>query len=397
MMVNELIKGCLLCEKQNPRFAYLAPTYKQAKNIAWDYLKHYSRAIPGIKVNESELRVDYPNRGRIQVLGADNPDSLRGAYYDGVVLDEYAQIRPSLYSEVIRPALSDRKGWACFIGTPKGKNHFYDMAMLAQQEENWCYAEHKASMTGYVDEGELEDAKKVMDPDEYAQEYECSWEAYLKGAFYTEQLKAVKDDGRICRNIYDKSLPVNTAWDIGFKDDTSIIFYQVFGKEIRIVDALSKSGLTIPDYVKILREKGYEYGEHHFPHDARIKRLTDGKSVVDVAREHGLTVRNTPGGLTQQDGINQVRQVLQHCWFEEENTKELIEALSMYHREWDDKKQMFRENPLHDWTSHYADAFRYMAISLPKNHAISPKYQPGRPVYQQPKKKKSVFSSVRFK
>src|SRR5260221_9567940 len=143
--VNHLQRAALLCEKPRPRFAYLAPTYTQGKAIAWDYIKHYAGPIPGHVVNESELRVDYPNGGQLRIFGADNPDSLRGLYFDGIVLDEHGLMPPRTFGEVVRPTLSDRAGWALFIGTPNGKNAFYDVIQQAQREAGWFFAEYKAS------------------------------------------------------------------------------------------------------------------------------------------------------------------------------------------------------------------------------------------------------------
>ena len=160
--INELIKQCLTSDKERPRYAYLAPTYKQAKTIAWDYLQHYSRAIPGITINQAELRIDYPNEGHIQLFGCDNPDALRGLYLDGAVLDEYAQMPSSLFGEVLRPALSDRKGWAIFIGTPKGKNAFYDLYSNAEKHDTWFTKVYPASETGIVDEAELDEDRKSV-------------------------------------------------------------------------------------------------------------------------------------------------------------------------------------------------------------------------------------------
>ena len=366
MAINQLIKDCMKCQKQNPRYAYISPSYKMSKNIIWDYLKYYASNIPGTKYNEAELRADFINGGRIQLLGADNPDSLRGIYLDGVVLDEYAQIRPNLFPEIIRPTLADRKGYAIFTGTPKGKNHFYDVYKNALDNEKWYVAMHKASETSYVDDEELIDAKKDMSEDEYLQEWECSFEAAIKGAFYSEELKITRKENRICKVPYDRNLEVHTAWDIGWSDDTAIVMYQLLGKEIRIIDTLSGSGKTIADFARELKDKGYTYGKHYFPHDAFAKRMSDGKSTVDFAREYGIQATRTPQ-LTVLEGINQARNLFSRMWIDD-RCKYFIEAISQYRREYDDKKQNFRQNPLHDWTSHFADAFRYMAISIKKEN-----------------------------
>ena len=152
--VNQLIKGAMTCPRPRPRFAYIAPTFRQGKAIAFDFMQHYSRAIPGVSVNQSELRIDYPNGGQVRIYGADNPDSLRGIYLDGLVADEYGLMQPTLYGEVLRPALSDREGWALFIGTPNGHNQFYDIAQMAKSDPTWFYAVYKASDTNILSKEE---------------------------------------------------------------------------------------------------------------------------------------------------------------------------------------------------------------------------------------------------
>ena len=172
--INDLIRGALTCKRPNPRFAYLAPLFKQAKSIAWDYLKHYALAVPGTRVNESELRVDFPLGGQVRLHGADNPDALRGIYLDGVVLDEYAQMRAQVWPEVIRPALADRLGWAAFIGSPMGRNAFCDLYEMAKADPAWFVFRLKASETGLIPAQELEAARAAMSADQYAQEFGCA-------------------------------------------------------------------------------------------------------------------------------------------------------------------------------------------------------------------------------
>ena len=193
LAVNHLIKGALTCEKERPRFGYLAPTYTQGKSTAFDYFRHYCDPIPGRKINQSELRIDFPNGGQVRIYGADNPDSLRGLYFDGVVLDEYGLHPGKTYTEVVAPTLVDRGGWALFMGTPNGKNQFWDIAQHAQEREKagdseWFFRQYRASETGLLDKGYLAQARAVMTSDEYAQEFECSFEASVKGAIYAHEL-----------------------------------------------------------------------------------------------------------------------------------------------------------------------------------------------------------------
>lgn len=361
--VNELIKGALTCDRPNPRFAYIAPLYKQAKDVAWQYLKDFALVVPGAVANESELRVDFPTGGRVRLYGADNPDSLRGIYLDGVVLDEAADMSPRLFDEVIRPALSDRKGWAIWIGTPKGQNEFYDRWQMARANDDYLSIMLKASETGIVDRDELKDAARSMTPEQYAQEYECSFQAAVVGAYYGREMDAADSDGRIVSRLYDPGIEVHTAWDLGMSDHTVIWFYQRVSMDIRLVDYYAAAGFGLDHYAKVLQDRGYKYGEHIFPHDAQVRELGTGKSRVETLQGLGIRPRIAPK-LSVEDGINAVRRILPKCWFDRDKTAEGIKALRQYRREWDDKRKVFYERPLHDWASHPADAFRMLAVGM---------------------------------
>src|SRR6185436_2504156 len=210
LALNHLQFSALECQKERPRYAFIAPTYTQAKSIAWDYLVHYSSNIPQVQARVSELTITYPNGGQVRLFGADNPDSLRGLYFDGVVFDEYGLQPPRIFTEVVRPALSDRQGWAWFLSTPAGKNQFYDVIQQAQREPDWFYACHRASETNIIPEHELAAARKDMTADEYAQEYEASFEASVKGAIFAAELAAARASGRITGVPVDPVLPVDT-------------------------------------------------------------------------------------------------------------------------------------------------------------------------------------------
>lgn len=361
--INELIKQAAKNQKKMPRYAYVAPYYKQAKQIAWDYLKDFTRPIPGIKINESELRVDFPWGARIQLFGADSPDSMRGLYLDAVVLDEYADMSPRIFSEVLRPALSDREGSAIFIGSAKGGTPFYDLWERVKEDPDWFTKVYPASETKVIPEAELADAKKIMDEDEYNQEYECSWTASIKGAYYGKQLAEAQEQDRIGKVPYDPRLPVQTAWDLGVGDSTAIWFFQVLGQEIRIIDYHEDSGEGLPYYAKILDQRGYKYGDHWAPHDIQVRELGSGKSRIETAKMLGIQFRIVPN-LGIDDGINAVRNTIPRCWFDAKKCELGLQALRNYRKEYDDRRQEYKPRPLHDWSSHAADAFRYLAVGL---------------------------------
>jgi hypothetical protein len=361
--VNELIIGATKCRRRNPRFAYVAPRLNQAKDIAWTYLKEYTDFIPSRNVNESELWIELPGGKRLRIFGADNPDRLRGQYFDGVVLDEYADMDPTMWSQVIRPALSDRGGWACFIGTPKGKNGFWRLWTEAEANPDWTRLMLKASETGLIDAHELADARKAMSDDEYAQEYECSFEAAVRGAYYCKEMEAAEaaDPPRITSVPHDPRLLVHTAWDLGVADSTVIWFIQCVGGETRVIDVLKGEGVGLDWYAERLQERKWIWGNHYLPHDVEVRELGTGKSRREVLEELGIEATVCPN-LPIEDGIQAVRMLLPTCWFDKVKCAPGIEALRMYRREYDEKRQEFRTRPLHDWTSHYADALRYFAV-----------------------------------
>lgn len=268
-------------------YAHILPLHNQAKSVMWDKLKYYSECIPGAKPNASELLIRYPNGNKLQLFGADNPDSFRGMAFSGVSFDEYSQMPPNVFSEVISKGLGDHLGYAIFEGTIKGKDHLYkrweafkeDPANFAlwQDVDRSLATEDGITIqlleTAMADD-RAEIAKGLMTQDEYDQEWYLSTEAAIKGAWYIDQMAQALKDGRICEVPHDPSLPVDTDWDIGMKDATAITFSQsTRGGEIRIIDYYEAEGEALPHYIQLLRSKPYTYGKHWPP--ARL----DGEAV----------------------------------------------------------------------------------------------------------------------
>lgn len=361
-VVNDQIRGCLTAPLPNWRAAYIAPLYKQAKAIAWDYVKEFTAPIPGMSINESELRADFPNGARYRLFGADNYDAMRGLYFDDASLDEPADFPANAWPTVIRPALADRKGRATFIGTPKGKNEFWEISEHARKAEDWFHTIHRASETGILDSEELAAALKEMGEDRYAQEFECSFEAAILGAYYGREMKAATDSGRVRHVPYDPALPVWTAWDLGIGDSTAIWFAQFAGAEKRLIDYYETSGVGLDHYAKVLKEKPYLYARHILPHDVEVKELGTGKTRLETLKGLGLSDVAIAPKLPVDDGIQAARSFIAGAWFDEDKCNRGIEALRQYRRDYDEKGRTFRSRPLHDWTSHGADAFRYLAV-----------------------------------
>jgi len=369
--VHDMQKRALSTEMDRARYAYIAPFLKQAKTVAWDYLQQACDPLRqyGCAIHQSELRVDYPNGSQIRLFGADNMDAMRGVYLDGAVCDEVAMFDPRAYPEVIRPALSDRQGWATFIGTPRGRNEFfatYDRAV--KDPDGWYSLMLKASETGILPPEELAAARQDMSEDQYAQEYECSFDAAIPGAYYAKIINEIeaRKPTQITSVPYDPALQVWTAWDLGMRDATAIWFLQPHGKgEVRVIDYYEASGMDLGHYVQQINDRRYVYAGHILPHDVEVKELSTGKSRKEVLETLGLRhfIEIAPK-MRVEDGINAVRVFLPRCWFDEKKCARGLAALRAYHSVWDDKLKALRANPVHDWTSHAADAFRYAALTL---------------------------------
>ena len=359
--IAALIKSVLSCKLKNPRVAYICPLYKQSKQVAWEYVKEFSRPIPGTVFNEAELRADYPNGGRLSLYGADNNAAgLRGIYLDGVILDEFSQMSPRAWSEVIRPSLADRKGWATFISTPAGHNAFYDLFQQGQEKADWLSVMHRASETNIIDLNELEAARSEMSEAEYQQEFECSWSASIRGSYYGKLMEDAED--RITNVPYDPAIKVITSWDLGINDSTVIWFWQIAPTEIRAIECIAFQSTGLPEIIKEVASRPYDYEQHIAPHDIAVRELGSGLSRKQIAAGLGVNFDVAPS-QSVADGINAVRMLLPKVYFDKAKCKDGIEALKLYRTEFDDKRQTFRNNPLHDWTSDYTDSVRYFAIT----------------------------------
>lgn len=361
--INDVVTRALYTKKPRARYSYIAPYYSQAKTIAWDYLRTSTQDI-AVKQKESELSVVLPNEATVRLFGADNPDALRGTYHDGTVLDEYGDMKPSVWSQIVLPALADRKGWAVFIGTPKGRNHFYKIRERARTSPDWFYAELKASETGILDEMELEEMRSQMDEDEYMQEFECSFDAALKGAIFGKEMRLAEEEERVSTKFdLDPELPVSHVFDLGYTDDTATWGWQPRPGGYVLVNAYHNSFQPIDHYIEWLFGLPYQIGDVWLPHDARAKSLQTGKSIVEQFIEAGIRPKLVPQ-LSLKDGIAAARKILPYCHFRLPSCYDGVEALKQYQRVFDEATKAFQQKPKHDWTSHYADSFRYFSLCV---------------------------------
>ncbi len=353
----DLIKHAVEDTKREPRYAYVAPTYTQAKDVAWSYLREYTAQIPGIEAAVSELSVTFAhNKARIRLYGAENYDRLRGLYLDGVVIDEAGDIDPRAWPEVIRPALSDRQGWATFIGTPRGRNDFHKLFLRSKAEADWLSLELKASKTGLIAEAELDDARRTLTPEQYAQEYECSFNAAVLGAYFGREVERAESEKRICRVPHDSSADVFACWDLGIGDATAIWIGQICGFEWHWIRYYEHTGTALDKDVDWIKALPYAVHTHYLPHDAEAREKQTGMTTTEFLEERGLNCEVVPRA-NPIDRITAVQLKFSRFWFDETGCSTGIEALRMYRAHYDEKRKTLDPKPFHDWASHGADAF----------------------------------------
>ncbi len=380
--INDLIRQALSSHCNDWRAAYMAPYLGQAKSVAWDYLKYFAGSVPNTRFLETELRCIFPTGASIRLFGTDNANALRGMYLDDVVLDEPADMPREVWTRILRPMLADRKGRALFCGTPNGvDNLLHDVweesleDILNHQSQDtqhekfisqslWSRFCFPASKTNYIDEAELLAAKKSMSNEDYLQEFECSFAAAVRGAYFANCIEELEQNGRIVHVPYTPELPVHTAWDLGMDDATGIWFFQVqSGGQWRVLEYLEDSGQGLAHYARILQSKPYVYGVHIAPHDIKVRELGTGLSRLEMAKQLGIHFSVAPQ-LSLADGINALRTALPRMGFDANNCVHGLRALRQYRRQWRPRQEVYSTSPIHDWTSHAADALRYAVLGF---------------------------------
>ena len=356
---------------------HMLPKAAQARKAIWAAVNPHSgkrridEAFPKAlraKTLENEMFIEFKNGASWQVIGSDNYNNLVGSPPAGVVYSEWALANPSARA-YLRPILRENNGWQVFITTPRGKNHAHKTYEAATRNPDAFAQTLSVQDTGAMTADEMVKERQAYIDDFgidagtalYEQEYECSFDAAVLGAYYAGAMRRLEIAGHMVSSLYDPVLPVHTAWDIGRTDDTSIWFFQVFRGEIRLVDFYSESGQSPETVAAMLDAKPYRYGDHWLPHDARAKTFASGRSVVEQLIALGYRGKVVPS-LSVQDGIQAVRMTLPICYFDKDTCADGISALTTYRREWDDDKKCFHDKPEHGWESHPSDAFRMLAV-----------------------------------
>jgi hypothetical protein len=374
--LNDQIKRALKQRKPDGRYAFILPQRNQAKEVAWKYLKKFAAPLLTEDPRESELSVCLIGSGTLRLYGADNPDALRGGYFDDVVLDEFGDMLPDVWFEVVRPMLADRKGSATFIGTIKGANAFWKLFEAAQRDPAWFTMLMKASESGILPQSELDDMRRDMGEDRYRQEMECDPNVAIKGAFYADEMRVMEAEGRIRPIDIVRDIPVRTGWDIGRTDSTAITFWQCVGHERRLVDYYEMSGKVITHYADVLYDKkhehGWKYAEHYWPHDMAAHMLDSEKSRIEMMAAKGVHGEIVPAHDVLE-GVNVVRKMLGRTWIDPNRCKRIIDALRQYRREWDARIQMWKPSEFKDWTNNGADSVRTFAVGFDDPTPLKPR------------------------
>lgn len=348
------------------------PTYSQAKKVIWDASTNDGMRILDYipkefiaQMNQQEMKIRLVNGSLFQLIGSDNIDSLMGTNPKIVVFSEYAIQTPDAW-DFIRPILKINKGYAIFISTPRGRNHFYDLYKMGEIAHDWWVQTLTYKDTGVLTDKDIEkEIAEGMSEELAQQEYACSFDRGVDGAFYAKIITKMRDEEHITPLSYDPYKLVHTAWDLGWDDSTAIIFFQIDGDYIKIIDCEEHSNKTLHWYKNLITEKGYKYGTHLFPHDVmHVDGLSTGLTRKEVLEDLQIPVTVVPKSFIV-DGIEAVKVLLSsRIIINSKRCAALVKSLENYHREWDEKKKVYNNKPLHDWSSHYNDAIRYMAEGL---------------------------------
>lgn len=348
---------------------HILPTYSQAKKVIWDSSTNDGKRILDYipkelieSKNGHEMKIRFTNGSLFQLIGSDNIDSLVGSNPKIIIFSEYAIQSPAAWA-YLSPILEVNGGYAIFISTPRGKNHFHELVKAARTNKNWFCEVLSVKDTNVLSD---EQVKNIQDENGFSdehmqQEYYCSFDRGVEGSYYGKSIAKAYEEKRICNVPYEPRSPVNTAWDLGVADSTAIVFWQEIGGELRIIDHYENHSEHPSHYVKILQDKPYAYGQHYFPHDGGTRNL-ELRTPKDLYYDVGLkniTILQREAEI--QPGIDAVRSLLSIAYIDETKCKHLIKCLENYHKQYNEKTESYSDTPKHDYTSHSADAMRYMA------------------------------------
>ncbi len=371
---NALIKKAV---ERTGNYYYIFPEYNQGRKALWDNIdKDGLRTIDHVPKeiiksrNATEMKIELVNGSIIQIVGAADIDRIVGTNPVGVVFSEYSLIDPMVWG-YIYPILAENGGFAWFNMTPRGKNHGLRLLESAQSNPEWYVSHLNAKQCGVFSDDELEKIRQEYfelygDYQLYDQEFMTSFDAPIQGAYFAVHMDRAEQDGRVTNIPYESMLTVNTYWDLGIDDSTTIWFVQMQNREVRLIDYVEDNGEGLSYYINILNSKGYTYGKHYAPHDIEVRELTTGISRKETARSLGINFETVKRPARKDEGIDAIRNLMSRCWFDKDKTEKGRDALTNYHKEFDEKRKVYKNQPYHDWSSHGVDAFQTLALSDPK-------------------------------
>lgn len=377
-------------------YYYVFPELAQGRKVIWDgtdregfkLLDHIPRELI-VSKNDTEMKVKVKGGSLLQVIGSDRFDSTMGTNPKGIVFSEYALQDPRCWG-FYRPILAENGGWAVFNFTPRGENHAKDLLDLAEDDpKHWHVDIKTVDDTGAIPKDVLDQERKEImrlygSDALFLQEYYCDFNVPISGAYYAVHISRAIRDGRIGQVPYEPKLLVDTYWDLGVNDRMAIWFVQQNGAEIRLIDYMEGSDQGLDYYIPLVLQKPYRFGKHVAPHDIEVRELTNGRSRRDTAASMGMRFRVAPK-LDVEDGIDAVRNIFDRCWFDKVACKDGINALKSYHKAFDAKRRTYANHPYHDWSSNGADAFRYMATSIPGSYGKPAASMSAGNMFSQPK------------
>ena len=368
--------------KRKGQYYHLFPTARQARKAIWDgidkdglkVMDHFPKEVI-VSKNETDMKVTLTNGSIYQLVGTDmGLDWLVGTNPVGLLFSEYPIMSPKAW-DFLRPIIRENDGIALFVYTPRGQNHGHRMFEMAQNNDQWFCSKLTVEDTRRDSEGEdgsrvvsaddlEEERREGMDEQMIQQEYYCSFHAAIPGAYFAKEMTRMETDGRIGRVPWEPKLRTSTYWDLGIDDSMSVVFAQQHGQEVRIIDYYEASGEGLPHFISEIKSKPYSYDSHNAPWDIEVRELTTGKTRRETARSLGINFRTGKKVNKKEEAIEQARQLLSRCWMDRRKCERLIAALRNYHKEYDDKNQVFKARPVHNWASHGADSFMELAMSI---------------------------------
>jgi hypothetical protein len=352
-------------------YYYYFPTAQMGRDILWDgmdragfkFMDHFPKECIR-KKREDTMMIEMDNGSIFKIRGTDRNEPI-GVNPMGVVFSEFSRQNPKAGWDLVRPILAENNGWAVFNYTPRGKNHAYRLFRMAQGNPRWFCQLLTVDKTNSIPLSAIqEDRDSGMSEEMIQQEYYCSFDVGQEGTYYGRIMQELWRDKQICDVAYDKEALVHTAWDLGKQDPTAIWFFQVIGEKVRIIDYYENHGEGMSHYIRHIKSLPYEYGYHYGPHDLGV--VGTGTVIFDTASRLGIEFKKLKREKRVDDGIERVRGVLPRCWFDKTRCEHGINALEDYHSDYNEKNEVYAVNPAHTWSSHAADAFRYLSMVVHK-------------------------------